>query len=183
MNMDTWLAGMLHEWRDFYALVGAASATLVGLLFVAASIGANTFTEQHRAPLQAFLTPTLAHFSAVMFASMLAIAPLRDERSLAGLLGALALAGLAYSATIFVRLVIERRFKADLTDRVFYALIPTLGYLMLLAAAALFFVRSATSADMLAAALLSLLVAGVRNAWDITMFVAIHSPTSGGPPP
>jgi hypothetical protein len=30
--------GPLHEWHDFYALVGTASATLIGLMFVAVSI-------------------------------------------------------------------------------------------------------------------------------------------------
>jgi hypothetical protein len=45
-------AGVMHEWHDFYALLGTASATLVGLMFVAASIGANIFDEQHRAPMR-----------------------------------------------------------------------------------------------------------------------------------
>jgi hypothetical protein len=151
-------------------------------LFVAASIGSGRFTDEHRAPLNAFLTPTLAHFAAAMFACMLACAPLRNWRSLGGLLGAVGLVGLAYSATIFIELVVRRRFKPDLSDRLFYALIPMLGYLTLLAAAALLFWRSAAGADLFAAALLTLLVAGVRNAWDITMFIAVRLPSSGGAP-
>jgi hypothetical protein len=30
---------MLKDWHEFYLLVGTAAATLIGLLFVAASIG------------------------------------------------------------------------------------------------------------------------------------------------
>jgi hypothetical protein len=88
MDASSSLTGLLHDWRDFYALVGTASATLVGLLFVAASIGSGRFTDEHRAPLNAFLTPTLAHFAAAMFACMLVCAPLQNWRSVGGLLGA-----------------------------------------------------------------------------------------------
>src|SRR5215831_16111274 len=41
-------AELFHTWHDFYLLVGTASATLVGLMFVAASIGASVFSEQNR---------------------------------------------------------------------------------------------------------------------------------------
>jgi hypothetical protein len=183
MDASSSLAGLLRDWRDFYALVGTASATLVGLLFVAASIGSGRFTDEHRAPLNAFLTPTLAHFSAAMFACMLFCAPLRDWRSVGGLLGAVGLVGFVYAATIVFDLVIRRRFKADLADRLFYALIPMAAYLMLTAGAALLFCASAAGADLFAAALVVLLAAGVRNAWDITMFIAVRLPADGAPTP
>ena len=37
----------IHAWHDFYLLVGTASATLVGLMFVTATIGAQLFTERN----------------------------------------------------------------------------------------------------------------------------------------
>jgi hypothetical protein len=104
------LAELLRAWRDFYALVGAASATLVGLLFVAASIGSNTFREEHRAPLGSFLTPTVAHFTAVLLACMLGCSPSQSWLSFGGALGAGALAGLCYSGRILFLLVVRRRF-------------------------------------------------------------------------
>lgn len=79
--------------------------------------------------------------------------------------------------------MIRRRFKADLADRLFYALIPMVAYLMLTAAAAMLFRESAAGADLFAAALVTLLAAGVRNAWDITMFIAIRLPANGAPTP
>jgi len=54
------LASVVHD--CFYGLVGTASATLVGLVFVAASVGANVFNESQREPMKAYLTPTVAHF-------------------------------------------------------------------------------------------------------------------------
>jgi hypothetical protein len=175
------LAELLHAWRDFYALVGAASATLVGLLFVAASIGSNTFREEHRAPLGSFLTPTVAHFTAVLLACMLGCIPSQSWLSFGGALGAGALAGLCYSGRILFLLVVRRRFKVDLSDQLFYAAVPALGYLLLLIAAALTLARSAAGVEVAAAALLTLLAGGVRNAWDMTLWVATKSPPGDRP--
>jgi hypothetical protein len=183
MDASSSLAALLHDWRDFFELVGTASATLVGLLFVAASIGSGRFTDEHRAPLNVFLTPTLAHFAAAMFACMMVCAPLHEWRSVGGLLGAVGLAGFAYSATIFVDLSIRRKFKAELSDRLFYALFPMAGHLVLTVGAALLFFQSEVGIEVVAAGLMSLLVAGVRNAWDITMFIAIKMPPNGASAP
>ena len=174
------LADLLHAWRDFYALLGAASATLVGLLFVAASIGANTFREEHRAPLGSFLTPTVAHFSAVLFACMLGCIPSQTWASF-GFALAGALAGLGYAGRILFLLVVRRRFKVDLGDQIFYAAVPVLGYLLLLLASALPPRRSAAGAEAAAAALLTLLAGGLRNAWDMTLWVATKSPAGDKP--
>jgi hypothetical protein len=60
--MDAELTTLARDWHDFYALVGTAAAPLVGLMFVAASIGANIFNEKHLEPMKAFVTPTVVHF-------------------------------------------------------------------------------------------------------------------------
>jgi hypothetical protein len=44
------LADTLALWRGFYALLGEASATMVALLFVAASVGTGMFSNDRRAP-------------------------------------------------------------------------------------------------------------------------------------
>ena len=174
-------ADLLHAWRDFYTLLGGASATLVGLLFVAASIGSGNFREEHRDPLGSFLTPTVVNFSVVLFACILACAPSQSWRSSGCLLGASALAGAAYSARIFFRLVVRRQYHVGLGDRMFYAAIPTLGYIILLIAAALLLRQSPLGADMAAAALLVLLFAGIRNAWDMTIWTVTKSPPGSAP--
>jgi hypothetical protein len=43
------LAAAIQRWHDFYVLLGGAAATLVGLTFVAASIGAGVLTSSHEA--------------------------------------------------------------------------------------------------------------------------------------
>ena len=46
--MQAPVSELFHSWHDFYLLVGTASATLVGLMFVAATLGASVFSERHR---------------------------------------------------------------------------------------------------------------------------------------
>jgi hypothetical protein len=60
------LSEFVHLWHDCYVLLGTAAATLVGLIFVTATIGANLFTEANREAMRAFLSPTVVHFSTVL---------------------------------------------------------------------------------------------------------------------
>jgi hypothetical protein len=92
------------------------------------------------------------------------------------LLAASGLAGIAYSARAWVQLFVNRRFDVDVIDRVFYALFPVLGYLLILVCVFLLFKESAAGLDLLAAALITLLLAGIRNAWDMTIWIVIRTP-------
>jgi hypothetical protein len=91
------------------------------------------------------------------------------------------LAGTIHSGQLLVQLVIRHRFNVDLVDRMFYVLIPLVSYVIALAAAVLLFEQSRIGADLIAAALLILLLAGLRNAWDMMVWIMIKVP--GGPPP
>jgi hypothetical protein len=179
--MSASLAELLHDWHDFYVLVGTASATLVGLMFVAASIGSTVFNEESRAAMAAFITPTVVHFAAVLFASLVVTMPTHGWHFLGGLLAAGGLAGAIYSGRILVEFIIRHRFNVDFTDRLFYALVPFLGYLLALVAAVLLFIQSAAGAELIAAALLVLLFGGVRNAWDMMVWIVLKTPGGGAP--
>jgi hypothetical protein len=172
------LSDLIHAWHDFYVLLGTASATLVGLMFVTATIGAQVFTEKNRAGTRAFLSPTVVHFSAVLFICILAAIPSQTWRALATLLAISGVFGIAYSAQVWVQLFVRRRFDVDVIDRVFYALVPVLGYLLVLICAFLLFKEWASGLDLLAAALITLLLAGIRNAWDMTVWIVIRTPVA-----
>jgi hypothetical protein len=175
--MDPLLAELLHDWRDFYVLVGTASATLVGLMFVAVSIGTAIFNEGRRTAMTAFITPTVMHFAAVLFACLLATMPSHTTYTFGGLLGAGALAGSVYSGGLAVQMIIRRRFKIDVSDRLFYAFLPLVGYLLALIAVVLLFTAAAAiSADLIAAAVLTLLFAAIRNAWDMMVWIVMETP-------
>jgi|SRR5215469_13347307 len=174
---------LLHQWHDFYVLLGTASATLVGLMFVAASIGSTVFNEDHAGALQAFITPTVVHFAAALFASLVIMIPEHSWHSLGELLSVGGIAGAIYSSRVLMQLIIRHRFNVDITDRMFYALIPLVGYLLALSAAVLMFLQAAAGAYVMAAAMLLLLLAGLRNAWDMMLWIMIKVPGGVPPPP
>jgi hypothetical protein len=180
--MSVSLDQTLNDWRDFYVMAGAASATLVGLMFVFASIGASRLSDNYLAPMRAFITPTVAHFAAVLFFCLVSVMPGHGERSLGGVLGGGALIGITYCGRVLA--LISRRFAAGLTweDRAFYALIPLFGYLVLLASAILEIDERPAEANALAGvAIIVLIAAGLRNAWDMTVWMTTHAAT-GAPP-
>src|SRR5262249_17579150 len=84
--MQSSLADLVDAWHDFDVLIGTAAATLIGLMFVAASIGASVYTEKDRAAMEAFISPTVVHFSAVLFVAILSLVPSHAWPTLAGLL-------------------------------------------------------------------------------------------------
>jgi hypothetical protein len=184
--MEPAVTDLLRAWHDFYLLVGTASATLVGLMFIAASIGAQVFREENRAAMEAFISPTVVHFSTTLFVSIFATIPVHEGTPLATLLILIGLAGFAFSVRVWVQLLIRRSFKVDVVDRMFYALIPCVAQLLVPVAGVMLTVHPIWGLDCLAAAALILLFAGIRNAWDMTIWIVIKAPVGGSgdaPPP
>ncbi len=180
--MPTSPADLFREWHDFYVLVATASATLVGLMFVATSIGATIFNEEHRAAMATFITPTVVHFAAVLLAGLAIVVPIHTWISLGVVLGAGGLAGAIYCGRLLVWLYVRHSFNVERVDQLFYVLIPLVGYLLVLVAAALLLMASRAGADVMAAAIFVLLIAGLRNAWDMMVWIVVRTPSNGGPP-
>ena len=88
-----WAVEALKQWHDFYTLVGTAGATLLGLLFVAVSLGAGYLTEEHQLAIRTFYSPVVIHFTSVFFLSAVALFPSPQAKFVAALIGATALIG------------------------------------------------------------------------------------------
>src|SRR6266852_2506821 len=82
---ETWLE-QLHQWHEFYVLVGTAAATLTGLMFVVVSIGPQIIATRGSSGVRAFVTPVMVHFTSVLVVSALMIVPLMTPGILAVLL-------------------------------------------------------------------------------------------------
>src|SRR5258708_26810467 len=130
-----WAVEALKQWHDFYSLVGTAGATLLGLLFVAVSLGAGYLTEEHQSAIRTFYSPVVIHFTSVFFLSAIALFPSPQAKFLAALIGATALIGAIISTYTTIQVV-----RTDMTnyiqDYLAYGLLPGVAYLVLLAAAA-----------------------------------------------
>jgi hypothetical protein len=63
--------------HDFYALLGQASATMIGLLFVAASVGNGYFSDTSRGALRMVVTASVVHFGCTLAICVIVLAPWR----------------------------------------------------------------------------------------------------------
>jgi hypothetical protein len=157
---------VFEAWRDFYLLQGGAAATLVALLFVAASIGIGYLTTKRLRDARAFMNPVVVNFTAVFAASALALAPLRIPALFLLAVGGGATAGIVYSVVATRRVM---KLTNDRIDRMGYGLVPALAYAAIIAAMWLIWSGFAFGTDVLAGALLLLLIVNIRNAWDLTV--------------
>jgi hypothetical protein len=166
------LSQILVQWREFYSVIGEASATLVALIFVAASIGAEVFTSKHQAGIRSFLSPTVVHFTAVLVICLLASIPDETWDVLGALLGSVGAIGLVYTGWVWRRMLKHGIVASiDTVDRLWYALLPIPAYLIVIGAGLSLRRRSLVSLDLLASPLILLLLIGIRNAWDMTVWV------------
>jgi hypothetical protein len=161
---------MLADWHEFYTLVGTAAAALIALLFVAVSIGAGVLSRDSRGPTRTYMSPAAFHFTEVLFVAAVALVPSHTQTSLSLLLGAVAIVGAVYAGFVIRRLLTDN--IADLPDRLAYGLAPLVGYAAIFAAAALVYRGSAKAAEVLAGAILLLLMVNIRNAWDLLLAMA-----------
>ena len=172
---------MLAGWHDFFALAGAAAATLAGLLFVIITLGVNLPPKASELGAKAFLTPTLIHFCGVLLQALVALVPWPSDDPPGLLLGAAGLAGLAYTASV-VRLMRKQDFVALAADSwIAYAGAPGLANLSLVAGGAGLIVRAPFAPYAVAGSTALLLFIGIRDAWDLTLWMVDHR--DDAPPP
>jgi hypothetical protein len=165
------LENVIQPWYQFYSLLGAASATMVALLFVTASIAGGVFTPNRRAPLRVFLSATVVHFSSILAASLVVLAPVHSRVVLSPLLLACGMFGLVYSVLTWRETVRDGLSASiDLEDRIWYVLLPIVCYLFEIGAGALMLERTRDGCISLAVAMSMLLVIAIHNAWDITVW-------------
>src|SRR5579859_6749102 len=86
-------ADAVQSWRDFYVTAGAASATLVGLLFVGLSLHIRVVVSQ--ADVKSLARITLADFFVILLVAPVMLAPLGDPGATAAWLIAIAAVSLA----------------------------------------------------------------------------------------
>jgi len=156
----------LAEWRDFYVMIGTASGAIVGASFIVATLTANL--ERRTLGMQGFITPTTVHLSSVLVGAAVLTVPTLTRTSLAVLLGAGGIAGTLYSIIAAMRIW---RMKLDLDDRLFYIVLPIAAYAAMATASLMCLGGGEASFETLAVALVTLLVIGIRNAWDMASFM------------
>jgi hypothetical protein len=163
---------MLSSWHEFYALLGAAAATLVALLFVAVSIGTSVLTPEpeSRRNTATYMSPVVFHYANILFLSLIVLVPTQTFESFGVVIGIAAAGSVIYSIVIALR--VHRNPISDLPDRLCYGIVPMLCYASGLVVAPLVFEEKPAGLNILAGAALLLLVINIRNAWDLMISLA-----------
>ncbi len=158
---------MFQDWQSFYILVGTSAATMVGLMFVALSVGSRVISPKDLPALRVYVSPTVVHFLYVLATSAVVMFPTLPRALMATVL---VVAGLASCGRALIGLPVMRRSHLDIHDWVWYLLVPSVSYLLFVGTGIGLLLRVDQAAGGLAVATLLLLVAGIRNAWDLVIF-------------
>jgi hypothetical protein len=163
----------LHEWQTYYFMVGTASATLIGLMFIAVSLGADLPAATDEQGVSTFVTPMLIHFGSVLAISAVMLVPTFRQMSLGVALVAIGLGFTLYS------LWIRRQFinhpssgNYSKSDWKWYVYFPIVGDVLVILTGIWLLMGSTDALDLLAVALVVLLIISVRNTWDLMMWIA-----------
>ena len=160
---------MLNAWHDFYIVLATVSGTLIGAMFVVASIARPVIRRARAEQVGTFFTATVFHLSLVLLICALVMVPTLTPPAFGIIVGISGLAGLGFAGR--TGLWIRRAPNLDGSDRIWYAAMPVIGYILVGVAAVLIVAGRTASLETLALALGVLVAAGIRNAWDMIIFI------------
>src|SRR5665213_2869180 len=124
------LSDALNRWHEFYTLLGTASATMVALLFVAASVSSGVFTKDRPAASRMFLSASVVNFSIILATSLVVLAPVGGWVLLGVLVVGCGVFGLIHTCLACRDVVRDGLIRSiDLEDRAWYIALPLIGYL------------------------------------------------------
>jgi hypothetical protein len=169
----------LAAWETFFFLVGSSGAALTGLQFVVIALIADSRRRATTREIQAFSTPTIVHFSAVLLLSAMISAPWHGLSRLALVIGLYGFAGFSYTLIIFLRARRLTTYRLVFEDWLWHVGLPLVSYTLSIAAAFLLPRNAHRSLFMVGFAALMLLFSGIHNAWDAVTYITIELPRKG----
>ena len=161
----------LSNWANFYVIVGSSAGALIGLQFVVITlVSTRPIRSGQQLTGDAFATPTIVHFGAVLLLSAIQCAPWAGLEAAALFWGALGLAGIVYEIIVARRMRTQTLYAPVFEDWLCHAVLPLLAYaaLAISACATLWNARGALFA--VGTVALLLLFVGIHNAWDATTY-------------
>ena len=164
----------LVAWENFYVIIGSSAAALTGLQFVVIALVADSRKKSTISEVDAFGTPTVVHFSAVLLVSAILSAPWPTLAGADLALGASGLAGVVYAALVVRRARRQTGYQPVFEDWLFHAILPFVAYGSLLGGAATLARYPETSLFVIAGVALLLLFIGIHNSWDTVTYIALN---------
>lgn len=149
-------------------------------MFVVITLIADARVQRTPASINAFGTPNVIHFLAVLLLAAILSAPWQRMKDPAHLIGLSALAGVAYVLVVLRRMRRQSGYKMVLEDWVWHFILPMVAYVTMFVCAAGLSHDQAWALFGLGGVALVLLFIGIHNAWDtVTYIVAARRNAEG----
>ena len=175
-------------WENFYVIVGSAGAALTGLQFVVIALVTELRRKRTTDQIDAFATPSIVLFCAVLLISSILSAPWHSLSSAGVAVGVCGAAGIVYTAMVMRRVSRQTGYQMVFEDWLFHTALPFLAYATVLTGALTLSSHTVDAEFGLASASLLLLFIGIHNAWDTVTYIATEKgggevEGKEGPPP
>jgi hypothetical protein len=168
-------ASLLAGWENFYVIIGSSAGGLTGLTFVVIALVSDVAGGVRPAGVGTYVTPTIVHFGGVLALSAFMSMPHQRLLSLSAGFAVAGAAGLIYGGLIarnMHRQVIT--YVPVLEDWIWNVIVPTVVYGCLLVMAVVLWYRPTLTLYGVATLSLSMLFIGIRNAWDIAVWMTLQ---------
>jgi hypothetical protein len=169
----------LAQWDSFYVIVGSAAGALIGLQFVVLTLIADRPVVRTPEAGAAFATPTIIHFSAVLFLAALLRVPWQTILIPAACWGLVGVSGAAYAVIVARRMRKQAAYRPEFEDCLFHVVLPLAAYATLALSSFVALSHTREALFGVGAAALPLLFIGIHNAWDsIAYHVFVNTRTN-----
>ncbi len=172
--MDELARSPLTDWETFFFLVGSSGAALTGLQFVVIALIAESQRRATSREIEAFGTPNIIHFCAVLLIAAIVSAPWRGLLGVSLSLGGCGLMGVVYGLIVVRRARAQTTYRPVFEDWLWHAALPILAYALLLIAAMLLRGNPHRVLFLIGATSLLLLFVGIHNAWDTVTYITVE---------
>jgi hypothetical protein len=164
----------LAAWETFFFLIGSSGAALTGLQFVVIALISESRRKATAREIQAFGTPTIVHFSAVLLLAAMISAPWHSLSRLALVVGLYGGAGFLYTLIVFLRARRLKTYRLVFEDWLWHVGLPLISYALPIAAAFMIPSNAHRSLFIIGFGALMLLFIGIHNAWDAVTYITIE---------
>lgn len=161
----------LADWQTFYEIMGSSAGALIGLQFVVMALIANVPSAQPDEDAgNAFATPNIVHFGAVLLLAGIMCAPWHSAITVPILWIIAGIIGVFYGLIITLRMRRQTRYRPEFEDWLCHCALPLIAYATLIASGCAGFSSPRPATFAIAAATLALLFVGIHNAWDTATY-------------
>jgi hypothetical protein len=175
--MDSEFASIIGQWQSFENLAGSISATLLGLLFIAASIRPALFDRAEHREFLTIAAKSLGMFILVIAIALVFLIPNIDPRNMGITLAGMAILALVNTTQQIVAMqkLLNEWGLLFITRRI---LLPAAGYVLLLWVSAMLYIGQSGWISWLGPAQILFILSATYNAWDLLLRVGTQEDNS-----